>query len=45
MSEGKFEVYRAHKMLDWLEQEVTQWAENHVEEHFGCEEISELTQE
>ena len=45
MSEGKFEVYRAHKMLDWLEGEATQWAENLVEEHFGCEEISELTKD
>jgi len=45
MSEDKFSVHRAHKMLDWLEQESTQWAENRVEEHFGCEQISDLTQE
>ena len=26
MSEDKFEIHRPHKMLDWLEGEVTEWA-------------------
>ena len=28
-------VHRPHKMLDWLEGEVTDWAFGLVQEHFG----------
>ena len=24
-----FRVHRAHKMMDWIENEVTEWAERH----------------
>ena len=43
MSE-KFAVHRAHKMLDWIENEVTEWATGLIQEHFGVECPSELSQ-
>jgi hypothetical protein len=45
MSEEKFKVHRAHKMLDWIENEVTDWAHGLVTEHFGVECPSELNKE
>ena len=45
MSEDKFEVSRAHKMMDWLEGEVTEWAHGQVSEHFGYDELTDLTEE
>jgi len=45
MSEGKFEIHRAHKMLDWLENEVTEWAYGLIQEHFGVDCPSELDRE
>lgn len=45
MSDEKFKVYKAHKMLDWIEGEVTEWAYNHIQEHFGVDCPSELTRE
>lgn len=39
----KFEVHRAHKMAEWVEREVYEWAEGLVTEHFGVEEITDLT--
>ena len=44
MSE-QFKVYKAHKMLDWLENEVTEWAYGLIQEHFGVECPSELSRE
>lgn len=44
MSEEKFKIWKAGKMLDWIENEVTNWASDLVTEHFGCE-IEELTRE
>jgi hypothetical protein len=44
MTEEKFKVYKAHKMLDWIENHVTDWATKLVTEHFGCE-VEELTRE
>lgn len=43
MSE-KFQIYKPHKMMDWIEGEVTEWAYNNIQEHFGVECPSELTQ-
>lgn len=40
-----FKVYKAHKMLDWLENEVTEWAYGLIQEHFGVECPSELSRE
>lgn len=42
MSEEKFKVHRPHKMLDWLENEVTDWAYSLVTEHFDVECPSDL---
>lgn len=42
MSEEKFKVHRPHKMLDWLENEVTDWAYGLVTEHFDVECPSDL---
>lgn len=38
-------VHRPHKMLDWLENEVTEWAFGIVQEHFGVEDPTELSEE
>lgn len=40
----KFKVYKAHKMSDWIENQVTEWAFDLVTEHFGCE-VEELTKD
>lgn len=45
MSEEKFKVYKAHKLMDWIENEVTEWAFAQVTEHFGVDEVETLTQE
>jgi len=45
MSEDKFEIHRPHKMLDWLEGEVTDWAFRLIEEHFGVDSPDELDRE
>ena len=38
-------VHRPHKMLDWIEGEVTEWAFGIVQEHFGVEDPTELSEE
>jgi len=45
MSEEPFKVYKAHKMLDWIEGHVTEWAYGLIQEHFGVESPSELSRE
>jgi len=40
-----FRVHRAHKMMDWVENEVTEWAEGIAFEHYGVEEVTELTRD
>jgi len=45
MNEEKFKVYKAHKMLDWIENEVTEWAYGLVTYHFGVDSPEELTRE
>jgi hypothetical protein len=42
---SKFEVRRPHKMLDWLEGEMTDWAIGLVTEHFGVEEVDTMSRE
>ena len=42
---SKFEVRRPHKMMDWLEGEMTDWAIGLVTEHFGVEEVDLLDRE
>lgn len=44
MSDEKFKVYKSHKLMDWIEGEVTEWALNQVTEHFG-DDVENLTQE
>ena len=44
MSDEAFKVYKAHKMLDWIENHVTEWALELITEHFGCD-VEELTRE
>lgn len=44
MSEEKFKVYKAHKMADWIENHVTEWAFELITEHFGCD-VEELTRD
>lgn len=39
-----FKVYKAHKMQDWIENQVTEWATELVTNHFDCE-VEELTRE
>ena len=45
MSEEPFKVYKAHKMLDWIEGHVTEWAYELIQEHFGVDCPSELSRE
>lgn len=45
MSEGTYEWNRAHKVMDWIEDEITGAAIESVTEWFGVDEISELTEE
>ena len=45
MSDEPFKVYKAHKLMDWIENEVTEWAYNQVNEHFGVDSPDELTRE
>jgi hypothetical protein len=45
MSEDTFEIHRQHKFLDWLEGEVTDYANTQVIEWFGVDEVEELTEE
>jgi hypothetical protein len=40
-----FKVHRPGKMLDWIENHVTEWAEQLVLEHFGADTIGELTRD
>ena len=42
---SKFTVHRPHKMLDWLEGEMTDWAINLITENFGVEEVDTLARE
>lgn len=44
MSE-KFEIHKAHKMQEWIENHVTEWANDLITEHFGVESVDELTRE
>ena len=45
MSDEPFKVYKAHKLMDWIENEVTEWAYNQVTEHFGVDSPEELSRE
>ena len=40
-----FNIYKASKMLDYIENELTEWALGLVTEHFGVETIEELSRE
>ena len=45
MSEAEpFTVHRAHKMQEWIESHVTEWANDLIVQHFGVE-VEELTKE
>ena len=44
MTTEPFKVYKAHKMADWIENHVTEWASILVTEHFDCD-VEELTRE
>lgn len=41
----KFKIYKAHKMLDWIEGEVTEWAYGLITDHFDVDCPSELSRE
>jgi hypothetical protein len=40
-----FTVHKPHKMMDWLESEMTDWAIGLVTEHFDVEEVDLLARE
>ena len=44
MSEA-FEINRPGKMLDYLEEQVTEWAFGLIEEHFGVDSPDELSRD
>lgn len=41
----KFKVHKPHKLMDWIEQEVTEWALDLVTEWFNVENAEDLTRE
>ena len=45
MAEEKFKIYKAHKMLDWLENQTTEWAIELIQDHFDIENVEDLTRE
>lgn len=45
MNDEKFSIGRIDKFEDWLEGECTDYAHNHIKEHFGVDEVEELTKE
>ncbi len=45
MSDESFKVYKAHKLIDRIENEVTEWAYNQVTEHFDVDAPEELSRE
>lgn len=45
MSDEKFELYRIHKMQEWLEREATEWVLDKVTDYFGVENAEELSRE
>ena len=42
---SKFEVHKPHKMLDWIESEMNDWAIGLVTEHFSVEEVDTMSRE
>jgi len=40
-----FEWHRTHKILDWVEREMTECVEEYVTEYYGIESVEELTDE
>ena len=40
-----FRVHRAYQMMDWIENEVSEWAQGIVFEHYGVEEVTELSRD
>ena len=40
-----FEWYKTHKVMEWVEREMTECVEEYVTEFYGIEEIHELTEE
>lgn len=40
-----FKIYKASKMLDYIENQLTEWALDLVTQHFDVETIEELTRE
>jgi|TARA_R110000868_G_scaffold97730_1_gene268863 hypothetical protein len=41
----EFKIYKANKMLDYIENQLTEWSLGLVTEHFGVETIEELTRD
>jgi hypothetical protein len=41
----EFKIYKANKMLDYIENQLTDWALGLVTEHFGVETVEELTRD
>jgi len=40
-----FEWHKTHKILDWVEREMTECVEEYVCEYYGFESVEELSQE
>ena len=41
----KFEIHKAHKMQEWIEDQVTEWANDLIIEHFDVDTVDELSRE
>ena len=39
----KFKIHKAHKMSEWIENQVIEWALELIQNHFGVEGPEELS--
>tara|TARA_Y100000389_G_scaffold201976_1_gene246042 strand:+ start:2601 stop:2855 length:255 start_codon:yes stop_codon:yes gene_type:complete len=45
MNDDVFEIHKPHKMMDWIENQVNDWAYERMQDHFGVESPEELSRE
>ena len=45
MSEETYKWHRLHKFEENIERTITEWVEEHIQEHFGVDNTDDLTEE
>lgn len=43
--ENEFTLHRVHKLIDWLEQEATDWVLDAVKSHYEVEAVEDITKD